>query len=203
MTRNHLFASAAIGAVLVVTLPVQAQSLGGGLHGGVSSMQSARFAGGLGPMHSAVSSQNDLSASARAGARADGLGRVDQTAKTGTQEAGRDAGRAKADSVVAGRSAVGVSESATSRASEAASGATRAAASSTSATSVTAAGQGEAQVRSVGATGALAGGVSTTERSGTKAATGTSKPSAVEPRKPDTAGAIDAHASAAVSASAR
>jgi len=105
MKSNHLFASAAIGAVLVVTLPVQAQPLGGGLHGGVSSMQSARFG------------QTDLSASARAGVRADGLGRVDQTAKTGTQEAARDAGRAKANAVVAGRGTVAASESATSKAS--------------------------------------------------------------------------------------
>jgi hypothetical protein len=190
MKSNHLFASAAIGAVLVVTLPVQAQPLGGGLHGGVSSMQSARFG------------QTDLSASARAGVRADGLGRVDQTAKTGTQEAARDAGRAKANAVVAGRGTVAASESATSKASEAASGATRAAASSISATSVTAAGQGEAQVRSVGATRALAGGVSSTEGLGTKAGTGTSKPLATEPRKPDSAGVINANASAAVSASA-
>ena len=33
MKRNHLFASAAIGAVLTVTLPAQAQILGGGMHG--------------------------------------------------------------------------------------------------------------------------------------------------------------------------
>jgi hypothetical protein len=188
MKRNHLFASAAIGAVLVVTLPVHAQTLGGGMRGGVSSMQSARFGGGFGSMHSAVSSQTDLSASARAGARVDGLGRVDRTAKTGTQEAGRDAGRAKADAVVAGRGAVGASESAGSKASEAASGATRAAAGSTAATSVTAAGQGEAQVRSAAAAGKVAGGLSSTEGLGTKAATGTFKPSLGEPVKPDSTG---------------
>lgn len=189
MKRNHLFASAAIGAVLVVTLPVHAQILGGGMHGGASSMQSARFGGGFGPMHSAVSSQTDLSASARAGAQVDGLGRVDRTAKTGTQEAGRDAGRAKADAVVAGRGAVGASESAASKASDTALGATRAAAGATAATRVTAAGQSEAQVRSVDAAGAVAGGLSTTGRSGTKAAPGTAKPSSGEPVKPaDTAG---------------
>jgi hypothetical protein len=201
MKRNHLFASAAIGFMLVATLPVQAQRLGGGLHGGVSSIQSAR----LGPTRDSVNSQTDLSASARAGARVDGLGRADQTAKTGLQEAGRDAGRAKADAVVAGRGAVGASESATSRASDTAFGATRVA------TGVTATGQSEARVRSVDTTRAVAGGVSTTAGSGTKAATGTSKPSAHEPRKPDSAvrplhsslaGETDANASAAVSASA-
>jgi hypothetical protein len=188
MKRNHLFASAAIGAVLVVTLPVHAQILGGGMHGGVSSMQSARFDGGFGPTHSAVSSQTDLSGSARAGARADRLGRVDRTAKTGTQEAGRDAGRAKADAVVADRGAVGASESAMSKASDTAFGQTRAAAGATAATNGTAAGPSEAQARSVDAAGAVAGGLSTTEGSGTKAATRTSKPSPGEPVKPDRAG---------------
>lgn len=218
MKRNHRFASAAIGAVLVVTLPVHAQTLGGGLHGGVSSMQSARFGGGFPPTHSAVSSQTDLSASARTGPRVDGLGRVDRTAKTGMQEAGRDAGRAHADAAVAARGAVGASESAASKASDTAFGATRAAAGATAATSVTAAGQGEAQVRNVHATGAVAGGLSTTEGSGTKAATGTSKPAPGEPLKPDRAarpphasskpaaatekGEIDTNASAAVNASA-
>ena len=188
MKRNHLFASVAIGAVLVMTLPVQAQILGGGMRGGVSSMQSARFGGGFGPMHGAVSSQTDVSASARAGARFDGFGRVDRTAKTVTQEADRDAGRAKADALVAGRGAVGASESAASKASDTAFGATRGAAGAPAATGVTAAGQSEAQVRSVDAAGAVAGGLSTTEGSGTKAATGTSKPSPGEPLKPDRAG---------------
>lgn len=195
MKRNQLFASAAIGAVLVVTLPVHAQMLGGGMHGGVSGMQSARFGSRVEPMHSAVRSQSELSASARSGARVDGVGRVDQTAKTGTQEAGRDAGRAKADAVVAGRGAVGASESAASKASETAFGATRAVAGATAATRVTAAGQSEAQVHSGDSAGAVGGGLSTTEMSGTKAATGTAKPSAGEPVRPDKAGSR-AHSSA-------
>lgn len=192
MKRNHLFASAAIGAVLVVTLPVHAQIPGGGLHGGVSSMQSARVGGAFGPVHGAAGSQTDLSTSARAGARVDGLGRLDRTAKTGAQEAGGDAGRVKADAVVAGRSAVGAGESEASRASAAALGTTRAAAGSTAATSVTAAGHGEAQVRSVEAAGTVAGKLSTTEMSGTKAATGTSRPSPLEPVKPARAGSLPA-----------
>jgi hypothetical protein len=176
MKRNHLFASAALGAVLVATLPVHGQILGGGMHGGVSGMQTARFGGGFGPMRSAATSQTDTSASARAGGRVDGLGRVDRTAKTGTQQADRDAGRAKTNAVEA------------TKASDAGVGRTRAAAGSTAAASVTAAGQGEAQVRKVEAPGAVAGGLSTTEGSGTKAATGTSKPSAGEPQKPERAG---------------
>jgi hypothetical protein len=191
MKANHLFASAAIGAVLVVTLPVHAQILGGGMRGGVSSMQSAGLGGGLGPMHSAATSQTDLSATARAGARVDGLGRVDRTAKAGTQEAGRDAGRAKADAAVAARGAVGASESAASKTSDTAFGATRAAAGATAATSATAAGQSEARVRSVDSAGAVAGGLSTTEVSRTKMETGNAKPSAGQPAtttKPDSAG---------------
>jgi hypothetical protein len=196
MKRNHLFASAALGAVLVATLPVHAQILGGGMHGRVSGMQTARFGGGFGPTHGAVSNQTDLSASARAGARVDGLGRVDRTAKTGTQEAGRDGGRAMADAAVAGRGAIGAGESDASKANGVALGATRAAAGSTAATSVTATGQGQAQARNVDAAGATARGLSTTEGSGTKAATGNSKPSAAQPVKPDGAGS-PAHSSAA------
>ena len=186
--KRNLFASAAIGAVLVVTLPVHAQILGGGMHGGVSGMQSARFGGGFGPMQSGAGSQTDLSGSARAGARVDGLRRAERTAKTGTQGAGRDAGRAKADAVVAGRAAVGAGEFEASKANDAALGTTRAAASSTTATSVTAAGQGEVQVRSGDLAGVAAGGRSTTGVSGAKAQGGTSKPSAGEPVKPDRAG---------------
>ena len=188
MKRNHLFASAAIGAVLVATLPVHAQMLGGGMHGGVSSTQSARFGGGFGPMRSAATSRSDPSASARAGRRVDDLGRVERPAKTGTQEADRDAGRAKADAAVAGRGAMGAGESDASKANGFALGATRAAARSTATTSGTAAGQGQAQIRNVDAAGAAAGGLSTTEGSGTKAATDNSKRSAGQPAKPDGAG---------------
>jgi hypothetical protein len=159
MKRNHLFASAAIGAVLVATLPVDAQMLGGGMRGGVSGMQTARFGGGFGPMHSAATSQTDPSASARAGGRVDGLGRVDRTAKTGTQEA-------KTNAVAAGRGAASAGKFEATKASDTALDRTRAAAGST----------------------AVAGGLSTTEGSGAKAATGTATPSASEPPKPERAG---------------
>lgn len=188
MKRNHLFASAAIGAVFVVTLPAQAQILGGGMHGGVSGMQTATFGGGVGALHSAASSQTDLSASARARGRVDGLGRLDRTAKTGTQQAARDAGRAKADASVAGRGAVSAGEFEATKASDAALGTTRAAAGSTAAAGVTAAARGERQVRNVDAPGAVAGGLSTTEAAGTKTEAGNSKPSAGQPVKPDSAG---------------
>jgi hypothetical protein len=188
MKRNHLFASAAIGAVLVATLPAQAQILGGGMHGGVSGMQTATFGGGFGTPRSAVSGQTDLSASARARGRVDGLGRLDRTAQSGTQQAARDAGRAKADAAVAGRGAVSAGEFEATKASDAALGTTRAAAGSTAAASLTAAGQGQAQVRNVDAPGAVAGGLSTTEASGTKTEAANSKPSAGQPVKPDSAG---------------
>jgi len=162
MNRNHLFASAAIGAVLAVTQPVHAQTLGS-LHGAVSGMQAARFGGGFGTVHSAATSQAALSASAHAGARVDGLSRVERTANTATQEAGREAGHAKADAVVAGRGALDAGELEASKANDVALGTTRAAASSSSATSVTAARQGETQVRSVGGAGVAAGRLSTTE----------------------------------------
>jgi hypothetical protein len=188
MKRNHLFASAAIGAVLTVTLPAQAQILGGGMHGGVSSMQTATFGGGFGTLHSAASSQTDPSASARARGRVDGLGRLDRTAKTGTQQAARDAERVKGDAVVAGRGAVSSGEFEATKASDTALGTSRAAVDSTATASVTAVGQGETQVRYVGAPGAVAGGLSPTEASGTKTEVANSKPSAGQPVKPDSAG---------------
>ena len=188
MKRNHLFASAAIGAVLAGTLPAQAQILGGGMRGGVSGMQTSTFGGGFGALHSAASGQTDLSASARARGRVDGLGRLDRTAKTRTQETGRDTGRAKADAALAGRGAVSAGEFEATKASDAALGTTRAAAGSTAAASVAAAGQGERQVRNVDAPGAVAGGLSTTEASGTKTEAGNSKPSVGQPVKPDNAG---------------
>jgi hypothetical protein len=188
MKRNHLFASAAIGAVLAVTLPAQAQILGGGMHGGVSGMQTATFGGGFGTLHSAASTQTDPSASARARGRVDGLGRLDRTAKTGTQQAARDAERAKGDAVVAGRGAVSAGEFEATKASDAALGTSRAAVDSTATASLTAAGQGETQVPYVGAPGAVAGGLSTTEASGSKTEVANSKPSAGQPVKPDSAG---------------
>jgi hypothetical protein len=186
MKRNHLFASAAIGAVLAVTLPAQAQIRGGGVHGGISGMQTSTFGGGFGGLHSAARSQTDLTASARARGRVDGLGRLDRTAKTGTQQAARDAGRAKADAAVAGRGAVRVGEVEATKASDAALGTTRAG--TGSAASVTAAGRDERQVRKVDAPSAVGGGLSTTEAAGTKTEAGNSKPSAAQPVKPDSAG---------------
>jgi len=195
MKRNHLFASAAIGAVLAGTLPAQAQILGGGTHGGVSGMQTATFGGGFGAPHSAARSQTDLSASARARGQVDGLGRLDRTAKTGTQQAAHDAERAKGNAVVAGRGAVSAGQFEATKASDAALGTSRAAVDST-APSVTSAGQGETQVRYVDAPSAVAGGLSTAEASGIKTEAANSKPLAVQPVKPDRAGGSP-HSSAA------
>ncbi len=192
MNRNHLFATAAITALLAGTLPAQAQMLGGGIRGGVSGMQAATFGGGFATMHSAGTRQTDISASARARARVDGPGRVVQTAKTGTQGAARAANAAKADTAVAGRETVGAGEFEASKASDAALGTTRAAAGSTGGISATAAGQGQAQVRNADATGVVAGGPSTTEVSGTRTDAGNSKPWAAQPAKatqPDSPGA--------------
>jgi hypothetical protein len=183
MKRNHLFASAAIGAVLAGTLPAQAQILGGGTHGGVSGMQTATFGGGFGAPHSAARSQTDFSASARARGQVDGLGRLDRTAKTGTQQAAHDAERAKGNAVVAGRGAVSAGEFEATKASDAALGTSRAAVDST-APSVTSAGQGETQVRYVDAPSAVAGGLSTAEASGMKTQAANPKPLAVQPVKP-------------------
>src|SRR5580692_8712510 len=160
MKTNHLFASAAYAAALVVALPAHAQILGGGMHGGVTGMQAATVGGGFGAVGRSASDRTPLSAPGPVDGRVDGLGRVDRSAKAGTQQATRDAGHAKADAAVAGHQAVDAGEFEASKGSNAALSKTRAAAGSTAATSVTAAGQGEAQARNADAVGALDGGLS-------------------------------------------
>jgi hypothetical protein len=225
MKTNHLFASAAIAAVLAGALPAQAQILGGGIHGGVTDMQAATFGGGLAPVHSAASGQTDLSAAGRAGARVNGLDRVDRPAKTATHEAVRDAGDTKASAAGALRESVGAGESAASTASKAAQGTARAAVGSAAATGVTAAGQAEASAANVDTVGAGAGALSVGEVPRAKAEPGSSKHSSGQPvtttkpngagstrhssterdnalRGPDTHEEADANASASANASA-
>ena len=189
MKRNHLFASAAIACCVGCDAACSCADSGWrhARRGNQHAVSHGSVVGSV-PVRSAASSQTDLSASARAGGRVDGLGRVDRTAKTGGAR-GRSRCRARQGGCRRrGPERRGAGESAASKASDAALGTTRAAAGATAATSVTAAGQGEAQVRSVDAAGAVAGGLSITEESRTKAATGSSKPSPGEPVKPDTAG---------------
>ena len=184
MKRNHLLASAAFTAVLLVTLPAHAQLLGGGMHGGVTSMQAAKFGGGIGTRGSAASGRTDVSDSARAGGRGPGGGRVDRTAKAAEQKSGRDVRGAKTDAAVAGRRSAAAGDAA----GDAAVGTTRAAAGTAAATGISAAGQGEVQARNVDTAGAVAGGLSVTEEPRTKAKAGSSKPSTSQPArtsKPD------------------
>jgi hypothetical protein len=180
MKTNHLLASAAFTAVLVVTLPAHAQLLGGGMHGGVTSMQAATFGSGTGTRGSTASGRTDVSDSAGAGGRVHGVGRVDRTAKAAAQATGRDVRGAKTDAAVAGRQSVAAGNAAV--------GTTRAAAGTAAATGVSAAGQGEAQARNADTAGAVASGLSVTEEPRTKAKAGSSKPSTSQPArtsKPD------------------
>jgi hypothetical protein len=169
MKTKHLYASAALAAVLAMALPTQAQVLGGVMHGGVSGMPGHTFDGGLGAMGNVASGGTDLSAAGRAGGRVEGLGRVDRTANAGAQEAARDARHAKAAAATAGRQTVDAGESEASKASNAALATARAAARTGAATSVTAAGQGQAQARNIDTGAAVAGGVAAAESSGAKA----------------------------------
>jgi hypothetical protein len=180
MKTNHLLASVAFTAVLIVTLPAHAQLLGGGMHGGVTSMQAATFGGGIGTPGSAASGRTDASDSARAGGRVPGVGRVDRTARAAEQESGHDVRGTKTDAAVADRRSVATGDAAV--------GTTRAAAGTAAATGVSAAGQGEAQARNVDAAGAAAGGLAVTEEPRTKAKADSSKPSTSQPArtsKPD------------------
>ena len=97
-----------------------------------------------------------------------GLGHADHTAKTGTQAAARDAGHAKADADVARRQASGAGEFAGSNANDVVAGTSHAVASSTAPTTESAAGQGEAQARSVNVAGVGAAGESATAVPGAK-----------------------------------
>jgi hypothetical protein len=159
------------------------------MRGGVSGTQAATFGGGFGTMGSAANGHTDLSGNGRAGGRVDGIGHVDQTTRTATQEASRDAGNAKADTTAAGRQAVGAGEYEASHASSSALGSARDAAGSTAATSVTAVGHAEAQGRNVDATGAAAGGLSAAEAPGTKSEPGSAKSSSGTMKNADSLGA--------------
>jgi hypothetical protein len=60
MNRNHLFASAAVAAVLVMTAPAHAQVHGGGVRGGAGGA----FAGGIGGMRGMGEVRGGMSAAA-------------------------------------------------------------------------------------------------------------------------------------------
>lgn len=198
MKTKHLFASAGIATALMVTLPAQAQILGGGLNGAVGGMPPSAVGGGFATLRGV--NGTDLSASGQAGTRVDGLGRVDRTAMAGAREAGRDVGRAKADSALAGRQAVGAGKAEVSKVTQTAAAAT-----------VTAAAEGGAQTRNLDTTAGLAGGLSGTKLPATTPHTGGSKSELEKPvttTKPETshnippASETDAKASALVDASA-
>ena len=209
MKRNHLFASAAIATALIVTLPAQAQILGGGLNGAVHGMPPSAVGSGFASFRGVNST--DLSASGQAATRVDGLGRVDRTAVASAHEAGRDAGRAKADATRAGRQAVGAGEAEVSKADTAARGTARAVTQTAAAATVTAAAEGGAQTRNLDSTAGVAGGLSSTKPPATTPHTGGSEPSLNQPvttKKPETprdippASGTEANASASANASA-
>ena len=209
MKTKHLFASAAIAMTLMVTLPAQAQILGGGLHGVVSGMPPSALGSGFASFRGV--NGTDLSASGRAGTRVDGLGRVDRTAMASAQEVGRDARRAQGDAALAGRQAVGAGEAQVSKVSTAAEGTAGAVSQTAAAATVTAAAKGGAQTRNLDTTAAVAGGLSGTKLPATTPHTGGSEPSLSQPvttTKPETlrnnspASGTDANASALVNASA-
>ena len=160
MRTNHLFASAAIAAVLVATAPAQAQPLGGAVHGGFSARQGATFADGFGRAHSGANDEASASTTGRAAVRTQGTERVDTAAKTGEHDSARTADATKDNVLAASHGALQTAASGAAKAETGANSTTAATADSLGRTSVTAAGQGRVQAGSMSAGSEVAGVVS-------------------------------------------
>ena len=109
MKTNHLFASAAVAAVLVMTAPAHAQLLGGGARGGAGGAFAGSFGamGGMGGMNGRMSAASD--ASLRGGLHTrravDRSGRTAATAgaqATGAADAAAHAGFEKGETLARG-----------------------------------------------------------------------------------------------------
>lgn len=75
MKTNHLFASAAIAAVLAMASPAQAQLLGGGARGGAGGALGGAFGPGVGDLRG----NGTGSMNGEAGGHVNGIGRADRT----------------------------------------------------------------------------------------------------------------------------
>jgi len=181
MRTKHIFASAAIAAVLVANVPAEAQLLGGGARGGVTGMQGATFGGGFGPLHGAMSEQASASTAGRAGIHAPGTERVNTAAKAGEHSAVRGVETVKGKMEATSRSAVRTGVSDADQAQRGAKATTAATANSFGPSSLTATGQGGVQVGQLSTGSDLAGGFSGQEAQTTPAgASNDSKPASTQ-----------------------
>ncbi len=196
MKRNHLIASSAVTLVLLVTVPANAQILGG-IHGGVGGMANGAFGGGLGPIGRLPNPQPDVTTSGRADASVNGLGHLDKATGTATQATKNSATSARDGVSQAGTKAAGMKELVQSKAQDVASGAATEVSRSATATTVSGADDGEAELSKAGASGSLQGMFSGTQGAAepqsvtsksavnpTKSGTSRTKPVASEPKEP-------------------
>ncbi|GAC1697389.1 MAG: hypothetical protein PVS2B3_08830 [Steroidobacteraceae bacterium] len=170
VNRNQLFSRAVIAAALVVTLPAHAQLLGGGMHGGLTSMQGATVGGGFGTVHGTGGGDAEFSANNRA----------ERIAGAGARDANRAAGHAATDASMSGQRATGAAQTAASRARDGAQGTAGTAEGSVSAIGAAGVTQSESQSRTLDVAGS---GASALSFRGTPAA----KPEAGDASKPSTA----------------
>jgi hypothetical protein len=202
MRTNHLFASAAIAAVLVATAPAQAQRLGGGVHGGLSARQGATFAEGFGRVHGGAGGEASASATGRAGVRTQQTDRVGTAAKAGAHDSVRGAQTVKGDAQATGRGAMQTG----------ASGGARAESDGKATTAATADSVGHANLAAVGENGVQAGKLSArTESAGAisgrgaqnaqGAASNGGKPASTQTSPPKSAATTDVSTSASVQGS--
>lgn len=202
MRTNHLFASAAIAAVLVATAPAQAQRLGGGVHGGLSARQGATFAEGFGRVHGGAGGEASASATGRAGVHTQQTDRVGTAAKAGAHDFVRGAQTVKGNAEATGRGAM---QTGVSGAAKAANGKATTAAAADSV--------GQANLAAVGESGVQAGKLSTgSEFAGTisgqgaqnaqGAASTRGKPASTQTYPPKSTATTDVSTSASVQGSA-
>ena len=203
MRTNHLFASAAIAAVLVATGPAQAQRLGGGVHGGLSARQGATFAEGFGRVHGGVSGQASSSATGRAGVRPQQMERVGMAAQTGAHDSVRGAQTIKGDAEATGRGALRAGVSGAAKADSDAKATTAATAQSVGQANLAAAGESGMQAGKLSSGTKSAGAVSGRGAQNAQGAASTGgKPASTQTYPPKGAATTDASASASVQSSA-
>ncbi|HEX4388461.1 MAG TPA: hypothetical protein VH109_07530, partial [Steroidobacteraceae bacterium] len=160
MRTNHLFASAAIAAVLVATAPAQAQRLGGAVHGGLSARQGATFTDGFGRVHGGVGGEATASATGRAGVRTQQTDRVGTAAKAGVHDSVRGAQTIKGDAEATGRGAMQTSVSGAAKANNEGKATTAATADSVGRANLPTLGESEVQGGKLSARGESAGAIS-------------------------------------------
>jgi hypothetical protein len=203
MRTNHLFASAAIAAVLVAIAPAQAQRLGGGVHGGLSARQGATLAEGFGRVHGGLGSEASESVTGRAGVRTHQTERVGTAAKAGVHDSMRGAQTVKGDAEATGRGAVQTGVSSAAKADNDRKATTAATADSVRQANLGAVGETGVQAGKLSDRSEFAGAISGREAQNARGAASTGgKPASTQTYPPKTTATTDVRTSASMQGSA-